>query len=200
MRIGFIIIVIFIASCGTKPTSTEGTNFLVKDQQDTVSFFFYEYYDNYEFMDKTDFDSAIFNKQAQSRIPGRYMLGIIEKEQFLNRYLTFKGDSLSELSDFGEPTQYFLEEEYELADYELVILEDFIDSTTNFLTKYQTLVAVTSTSRDTLLFQEMSFIQKPTHVTFSLLTYETWDIREQMNSLISDAVTTMKKSTEPNKH
>ena len=147
-------------------------------------------------MNKENFDSVVFNEYAQKRLPGKYLFGLIEKERFLNRYLTFRGDSGSNFEDFNQIRELFLHEEYQLENYELVIYDDYIDSTTLPISRHQMLVAVTPESRDTLLFQELNIAQKTDYVAYSMITYETWESRDEMHELLTDAVNKMQRSTE----
>lgn len=195
----FFLIVTF--ACNTKPNpSDDGYNFLVKDDIDTLNFFFYPYYEEYLFMNKGNLDSVIFNKAAQKRLPGEYLMGLIEKDHFVNRFLAFKGEENSRFKDFNDPLEFFLHEEYNLKNYDVEIYNDYIDSTTTPISKHQMLVAVKKTTRDTLLFQELNIGQTPNYVTYSFITYKTWEDRDEMYQLFRDLVIKLGDSSKVEKH
>lgn len=195
---GLILILTIGCNVKTKPTE-EGYDFLVKDKEDTVNFFFYPTDGKFLFFNGERFDSVVFDESAQQRLPGKYLMGIIEKDSLLNRYLSFKGNEHSGFDDFNKPKELFLHEEYDLTDYEVTIYNDYIDSGTNPISRHLMLVAVKETSRDTLLFQEFNIAQKADNVVYTMITYETWEHRDEMHELFIDVITKMGDSTKVEK-
>ncbi|MGB3848608.1 MAG: hypothetical protein WA958_01475 [Tunicatimonas sp.] len=198
MRYLFVISLLHFYSCTNKGSEPDGVDFVVIDESDTLSHFYYPYYQNFRFENRNNLDSVIFNRESQKRVFGTYLFGLIErgKQQPLNRYITFRGDSGSSFSDFSDPTKLFLHEEYKLRDYELTLINEYIDSTTVPVSKHQMLAAVSSLTRDTLVFQELGITQTPAHVVYSLITYKNWGVRDEMHELITDAIQKIKTSTE----
>ncbi|MEL6559539.1 MAG: hypothetical protein AAFQ94_15215 [Bacteroidota bacterium] len=196
MKYLFGFILILTIGCNVKTKSTqEGYNFLLLDKEDTANFFFYPTDGKFLFHNSEKFDSAIFDKAAQQRLPGKYLMGIIEKDRLMNRYLTFKGKEHSKFEDFDKSTELFLHEEYDLKDYEVAVYNDYIDSGANPISRHLMLVAVKESSRDTLLFQEFNIVQKADYVVYSMVTYETWEYRDEMHELLVDITTKMGDST-----
>ncbi len=187
------IALILSLSCTSKNSSPEVVNFVIDNGKgDTLNEFDYPLIHDYYFLDQDNLDSAIFNKEARKRISGTLIFGLIQQETFLNRQLTFKGVQNSNFSHFEEPSDFFLHEEYNLDNYEVVILNDYYDSDTKPLTRHQMLAAVDLGTSDTLIFQELNIAQKSNYVLLNLITYETWEIRDEMHELMTDLLSRIK--------
>ncbi len=198
MKIYLGIILTLCFACSNNNNEAGGINFAIMDREDTLSHFFYPVYKDYNFQNKGSLDSVIFNKDAQSRLAGTFILGIIDNQKFLHRLLTFRIDSTTSFSDFQNPESLFLHEEYNLSQYEISVLENNIDSSSLPLTMHQTMAAIDLKSKDTVLFQEHVFVQRENDLVYNLVTYDTWKTRKVMKELYEDALVKMNKSTKPN--
>jgi hypothetical protein len=201
MRIIVILLIIpLLQYCGTNE-KPEGINLLITDEQDTVSYF---YYDNgklakYRVYDRqSNLDSVIQSKSAQSKIRGDLVFGIKSKENPLNYFLVFRGVLPRRFELATKPQTQFLDEEFGItSNYRVDLTENYIDSTTSPIRKIETFAAIRNHTNDTILFQDNIYAfrdKKMDEVILSIVVYDNDKTREEMRLLLNDAVTKMKTS------
>ena len=182
---------ILLLSCKDKP---KGVNFLVKKDKDTVSHFYYEGHEKYQFMDEFGLDTALTNPDSRQKIGGKFLFGVKDKVKFINRFLIFK-KTPEDVFNTDKVHVDFLANEYRIIDQRrVVVFENYIDSLDSPIRKYETYVAINRQSGDTILFQEVNFVMNKSDMLTTFIVYDNLKIREEMRLVLEDAVKTIKAS------
>ncbi len=168
---------------------------MVADKKDTLSYFYYKGHMKYEFYDSIGADSLFSDKTILPKIPGQFKFGIKDRVGNPNRFLMFRQISNSELKFPKEFQVPFLGEELiSNSDYNVELFENYIDSTDIPVRKYETYVAIDKATKDTIIFQEVSYIIYKNFLLTSFMVYDNLKTREEMRLLIDDAGEKMKES------
>ena len=119
------------------------------------------------------------------------MFGIKDKIGKQNRYLVFRGftEPESKLVETQKPQVPFLDKELAInSDYDVELVMNYIDSSSNPICKYEIQVAINKETRDTILFQEINYVIQGNNLVTSLIIYDNRDTREEMRLVCDDAV------------
>jgi hypothetical protein len=195
MKFVFVIIVsLFICSCGHKD-KPQGVNFAVMDKTDTLSHFYYEGHEKYQFYSPGGVDTLFSDKNILTKIPGQFKFGIKDRVGNPNRFLVFSKTSESPLEFTKEPRVPFLGEELiTYSNYSVELFENYIDSTNGPVRKYETYVAIDRITKDTIIFQEVNYMIYKNNLLTSYIVYDNPDTREEMRLVLDDAKEKMKES------
>ena len=187
-----LLLLIVLLSCNSKP---DGVNFLVQnDKKDTVSHFYYRGHEKYQFIDEVGLDTALENAESRKIVGGKFVFGIKDRVNSVNRFLIFKKKP-EDVFKTDKVHLDFLADEYRIVNpYRVVVFQNYIDSLDNPIRKYETYVAVDSQSGDTILFQEVNFVINKLDMVTTLIAYDNLKRREEMRLLLDDAVKTIKSS------
>lgn len=191
-----VIISLLLTSCSSKE-KPQGVNFLVTNGQDTISHFYYHGHEKYQFYVGEGLDSLLINKELREKLPGTFTMGVMDRINFVNRFISFHGIPLDFFDDIDDIKVEFMADEFNLADdYIVAVMENYMDSTYNPIVKYETYVALNKQSKDTILFQEMSYLFTEHQIIAHYYVYDNLDTREEIRLVVNDAIKTIKKSTE----
>ncbi|MEQ9303556.1 MAG: hypothetical protein RJQ14_06525 [Marinoscillum sp.] len=182
-----LLFIILLIAC-SPAKDQDGVNFLVKENGDTLSFFFYPVYDDYEFVTTSNYDSTILGASTSNKIPGVCRFGVVGKNKNPNRFLLVQGEVGSTFDVYWNAKEFFLHDSYNLNDYRVEVVYDWVDSTRNPMTMHSMLAAIDQNSLDTILFQEMNYEQRQDYVGYNLVVYATRNQRLNMRSLLDDAI------------
>lgn len=186
------LLLIILLSCNDKP---KGVNFLVtKDKKDTVSHFYYEGHEKYQFIDEFGLNTALTRQGSRESIGGRFLFGIKDRKKLINRFLIFekRPEDVFQVDEVHIP---FLATEYQISKpHEIVVFENYIDSLDSPVKKYETHLAIDRQSGDTILFQEVNYVIHKSEMITTLIVYDNLEIREEMRLVLNDAVKTIKTS------
>lgn len=187
-----LLLFIVLLSCHDKP---KGVNFLLtKDNKDTVSHFYYEGHEKYQFINELRLDTALNSRESRESIGGKFLFGIKDRAKFSNRFLIFK-KTPEGVFDTNKVHIPFLAAEYKIAKpHQISVFENYIDSLYSPVRKYETHVAVDRQSGDTILFQEVNYVINKSDMVTTLIVYDNLETREEMRLVLDDAVKTIKSS------
>jgi hypothetical protein len=196
MRYTLIFLIPFILFNCSYKKEPQGVNFMLKDNGDSLSYFYYHGHKKYAFLNPYGKGTAFTNKELISKIPGEFIFGIRDRVgDPNNRFLLFQQMGVSVLPATDRPQIPFLDEEFEISrDFYVELVENYVDSLENPLRKYEVFAAIDKSGKDTILFQEAIFLIHDKKLYTSFITYDNMGTREEMKVLLDDAVKAMKES------
>lgn len=192
-----ILLLLTFFNCNSRK-KPQGVNFVVKDNADTLSYFYYHGHKKYDFFNHGGKDTVFTNRDLLSKIPGDFEFGIKDRVgNANNRFLVFRLIGVSTLPTAERPQIPFLYGEFEIkSDFYVELVENYMDSLESPIKKYEVYAAIDKISKDTILFQEALYLTSENNLYTSLITYDNENTREEMRLLLDDAIKTMKKSIE----
>lgn len=190
------ILSLYILACSTNQKDN-GFKIQVRDKKDTLSSLYFEGHEKYSFYDADRADNLFSNKNILSKIPGQLILGIKDRGENSNRFLTFGKKSTK---NFPSDTQipFFGEEFLSNSEYRVEILDNYID-TLNYPTKTLTYIAIDKTTMDTILFQELNYVIVEDNLMTYFFVYDNLKTKEEMTTLLYSVSEKMQESIGTNK-
>jgi hypothetical protein len=203
-RILCIFSLFVLLGCTTKNKNQEDVNLVVTDKRDTIAYFNYatDYFKKYYFLDKhNSLDSAVGNKQAQSKLLGEFQFGFRDRTNPTNRLIAFWKIPISVFKISSAAALPFLHEEFDLqTDYDVSLIANQIDSLATEVRKIEVQIAIDKNSGDTLIYQESTFtFRKPDQkeLILTVLIYDKPEVRNEMIDFVKDIQEKVHLNTTP---
>jgi hypothetical protein len=176
-----VLYLLILASC-SQSKKDPTMHFVVKDKKDTLSHLHQEANEKYQFYDADRADNLFSNKNILSKFPGRLILGIKDRSENPNRFLTFGKKSTK---NFPSDTQvpFFGEEFLSNSEYRVEILDNYVD-TLDYPTKTLTYIAIDKITMDTILFQELNYVIVEDNLMTYFFVYDNLKTKEEMMALL----------------
>lgn len=186
----FLISIILLSSisCKTNSSKESGLNFLLMVDQDTLNLFYQKVPDNYTIIGKEDADSIYSKSSIKALYNGSIIIALKGTSQPQNQYIVFKSQENLTFKNFTNPEIKFLKDEFEIENYRVELLENYIDSLTSPVTMHHLLCAIDNANSDTLIFQETIYSLESEKMIITLLTYESKFRRKEMHDFFVDLV------------
>jgi hypothetical protein len=176
---------------------SDSSNFIITDKGDTLGRVKYPDIPGYEFLDRSEKELVFKDSGNLSKFPGKFGFGIRSKEQRMRScWLVFQeiGDTVLQIENV--PVVPFLYDEFELdKEVNVALIYNYIDSSEKDPRMFQVYAAVNAAnSKDTLLFQETTYLTQKGNKYAALIIYETREKREEMRKLVEEWSSTLQRS------
>src|SRR5688500_17293883 len=144
-----ILLLLTLFNCNSRK-KPQGVNFVVKDNADTLSYFYYHGHKKYDFFNRGGKDTVFTNWDLLSKIPGEFEFGIKDRVgNPNNRFLVFRLIGVSKLPPAERPQIPFLYGEFEIKDdFYVELVENYIDSLESPSMKYELYAAIDKISKE----------------------------------------------------